>query len=98
MTLSRLDVEIDLVLEEVLDEEDDVGGALGEATHEVGVPLRTEGNVDADPIALGHQAVLEIAADAVEHLEFEGASVDLVVVDERAHLVDDGFIVGGDAA
>src|SRR5258705_316200 len=41
---------------------------------------------------------LEVAADAVEHLELEGMLVDLVLVDEVAHLVDDGLVVGGDAA
>ena len=87
-----------LVLEEVFGEEEDVGGALGEAAHEVGVPLGAEGDVDADAIAFGGEAALEVAADAVEHLELEGVLVDLVLVDEVAHLVDDGLVVGGDAA
>ena len=87
-----------LVLEEVFREEEDVGGAFGEAAHEVGVPLRAEGDVDADAVALGGELALEVAADAVEHLELEGVLVDLVLVDEVAHLVDDGFVVGGDAA
>src|SRR5258707_3768696 len=92
------DKALPLVLEEVFGEEEDVGGALGEAAHEVGVPLRAEGDVDADAVALGGEAALEIAAYAVEHLELEGVLVDLVLVDEVAHLVDDGLVVGGDAA
>src|ERR1700674_5170194 len=87
-----------LVLEEVFGQEDDVGGAFGEAAHEVGVPLRAEGDIDADAVALGRETALEIAADAVEHLELEGMFVDLVVVDEGAHLVDDGLVVCRDAA
>src|SRR5713101_4951384 len=78
--------------------EEDVGGAFGEAAHKVGVPLRAEGDVDAHAIALGGEAALKIAAYAVEHLELEGVFVDLVVVDEGAHLVDDGLVVSGDTA
>jgi hypothetical protein len=59
------------VLEEVFDEEEDVGGAFGKAAHDVGVPLRAEGDVDADTVALGGELALEVAADAVEHLELE---------------------------
>ena len=87
-----------LVLEEVFGEEEHVGGALGEAAHEVWVPLRAEGDVDADAVALGGEAALKVAANAVQHLELEGMLVDFVVVDEGAHLVDDGLVVGGDAA
>src|SRR5450631_1556955 len=58
-----------LSLEEVLGQEEDVGGTLGEATHEVGVPLGAEGDVDADAVALLDKPALEVAADAVEHLE-----------------------------
>ena len=86
-----------LVFEEVFYEEEDVGGAFGQAAHEVGVPLRAKGDVDADAVVFGGQATLQVAADAVEHLEFEGFFVDPVVVDEGAHLVDDGFVVGGNA-
>jgi hypothetical protein len=87
-----------LTLEEVFGEEEDVGGAFGEAAHEVGVPLRSEGNVDADAEALGGEFALEVAADAVEHLELEGGFGEVVLGDEAGELVDDGFVVGGNAA
>src|SRR5215472_13353869 len=83
--------------EEVFGEEEDVGGAFGEAAHEVGVPLGAEGNVDADAIALGDELALQVAADAVEHLELEGGFFDAVHFDEVAEVVDDGLVVGGDA-
>src|SRR6266481_10051884 len=86
-----------LVLEEVFGQEEEVGGAFGEAAHEVGVPLGAEGDVDAHAVAFVGEAALEIAAYAVEHLKLEGMLVDLVLVDEVAHLVDDGLVVGGDA-
>src|SRR5277367_1783540 len=81
-----------LVFEEVFGEEENVGGAFGEAAHEVGIPLRAEGDIDTDAVALGGEATLEVAADTVEHLEFKGVLVDFVLVDEVAHLVDDGFV------
>jgi len=87
-----------LVLEEVFGQEEDVGRAFGEAAHEVGVPLGAEGDVDADAEALGGEFALEIAADAVEHLELEGVFVDIVLADEGSHLFDDDLVVGGDAA
>jgi hypothetical protein len=87
-----------LVFEEIPGQEEDVGGAFCEAAHEVGVPLVAEGDVDADAVALGGEFALEVAADAVEHLEFEGGFLDAAFVDGAAHLLDDGFVVGGHAA
>jgi len=89
---------LSLTLEEVLGEEEDVGGTFCEAAHEVGVPLRTEGNVDADAEALRGELALEVAADAVEHLELEGGFGNVVLGDEAGEFVNDGFVVGGDAA
>src|SRR5207248_8832423 len=97
-TCKRIADPHDLVLEEVFCEEEDVGGAFGEAAHEVGVPFRAEGDIDADAVALGGEAALEIAADAVEHLELEGVFVDFVLVDEVAHLIHDRLVMGSDAA
>src|SRR5215472_4325690 len=79
--------------EEVFGEEEDVGGAFGEATHEVGVPLGAEGDVDADAVALRDELALQIAADAVEHLKLEGGFFDTVDFDEVAEVVDDGLVV-----
>ena len=84
--------------EEVARQEEDVGGAFGQPAHEVGVPLGAEGDVDADAVALADELALQVAADAVEHLELEGWSFDLVRVSEAAEFVDDGLVVGGDAA
>ena len=51
-------------------EEDQVGRPLGEAAHEVAVPLVAEGNVDPQLLALADQPDLLLVADAVEHLQF----------------------------
>jgi len=86
------------VFEEVFGQEEDVGWSLGEAAHEVGVPLCAEGDVDADAETFGDEGALEVAADAVEHLELEGGFVEAGGGDEVSHVVDDGVVVGGYAA
>ncbi len=87
-----------LVAQEVSGEKEDVGGTFGETPHEVGVPFGTEGDVDADAEAFSGKFALEIAADPVEHLEFKGVLVDVVLADEGAHGFDDALVVGGDTA
>ena len=67
-----------LLAEKVLGDEEHVGGALGEAAHEVGVPLAAEGRVDADVVALGDERALQIAADTKQHLKLEFAGCDVV--------------------
>jgi hypothetical protein len=86
---------MELVFEEVLGQKDDVRGAFGQTAHEVGIPLGTKGKVDADPEALGSEAALEVATDAVQHLKLEGRFVDVVLANEGSHLLNDGFVVGG---
>ena len=77
--------------------EEDVGGALGEAAHEVGVPLVAEGNVDADVVAFFDELLLEVATDAVEHLEFEAGGRDVVFFGVGFGGFDHFFIVCGEA-
>src|ERR1035437_1313814 len=52
-------------------EEHHVGRAFSQAAHEVRVPLATIGHVDPDPIARLDELLLQVAPDAVEHLELE---------------------------
>jgi|HubBroStandDraft_1064217.scaffolds.fasta_scaffold00870_16 hypothetical protein len=52
-------------------DEQDIGRPLAQPPHEVGIPLAAEGNVDADAPAVTRELSLQVAADAVEHLEFE---------------------------
>ena len=82
--------------EQVSQDEEDVGRALGEAAHEVGIPGVAVRDVQAEAKAVGDQHALEIAADAVQHLEFEGgggaAAAGGVLEDE----VDHAGIVGGE--
>src|SRR6202030_1879821 len=57
--------------EEIAGEEDDVGGALGEATHEPRIPERPVGNQDGGAIAFLREAQLLGTLNAVEHLKFQ---------------------------
>lgn len=58
-------------MEEGSDDEEEVGGALGEAASEIGVPSFAEGEIDSDFVSFVFQLGLEVAADAVKHLPFE---------------------------
>src|SRR5215510_9770862 len=61
------------------DHKHDIGGAFGEAAHEVWKPLTTEGDVHADPISFLYEVGLQIAADAVQHLKLETIPRDSVI-------------------
>ena len=57
--------------EEILRDEQHVRGTLGQAAHKVRVPLRAERDVNANAPSVLHQLFLQVAADAVQHLELE---------------------------
>src|SRR5690606_2500519 len=59
-----------------IDNEEKVRRPLGHAPHEVRIPSLAEGNVDAQVPAVVDDLLLEVAADAVEHLELEVAGGD----------------------
>src|SRR5262245_29439355 len=59
------------VADDALQYECDVGGPFAEAAHEIGIPLLAERHVDAHAIAFLHERRLQIAPDAVKHLELE---------------------------
>ena len=50
-------------------DEADIGRALAEPPHEIREPLLAERHVDAHPVALGDERGLQIAPDAIQHLE-----------------------------
>src|ERR1035437_7842444 len=77
--------------------EDEVRRTLGETAHEIWIPLRAERHVDAQPVALTRELLLEIAPHAVEHLEFETRALDPLLGGKRGRDRDDGGIVGRDA-
>ena len=61
-----------LLPEEIRHKEPDVRRAFRKAAHEVGIPLRAKWNVNAHGVTFFHESFLQVAADAVEHLKFDG--------------------------
>ncbi len=86
-----------LLVEQVFCDEEGVGGSFGEAAHEVGIPLGAEGDVDAHVEPVVDEGFLQVAADAVEHLELEGLRVDVALADEGFGGCDHLLVVCGDA-
>src|SRR5687768_5279943 len=82
--------------EHAAENEQDVGGPLGEPAHEIRIPLGPVRHVDAQSIALSQQPALEIPPDAEQHLELEAVLTDVALAREGADALDHVRIVGGD--
>ncbi|CUR61440.1 hypothetical protein NOCA1240543 [metagenome] len=78
------------------EEEGEVLGLLGEAAHQVAVPLGAVGDVDAHRLACGRETLLLLGADAVEHLELVGPRAATEAARERGGDLDHPRVVGGD--
>src|SRR5579871_6263935 len=70
-----------------------IGRTLPQPPHEVRIPLSAERNVDAHAPALTHEALLQVAPNPVEHLEFEGIGSDLLAGREGLGFEDDVLVV-----
>src|SRR2546430_11291217 len=86
---------LSLVSKQVLSNKQCVGGAFCQTSHEVGIPFGAKRDVDPHPPSLSYQGLLQIAADAVKHLEFKGIARNAVLCSEGLGLVDDFFVMGG---
>src|SRR6185437_4574862 len=84
------------LLYEILEEEEQVCRTFGEAAHEVRVPLRAEGDVNAHAPALAGEPLLQVAADAIEHLELESVGGDAAGAGIGEGRINDALVVGGD--
>lgn len=81
---------------EVAEDEEKVGGPFGQAAHEVGVPGVAVRDVEAKAVAGGDEHALEVAADAIEHLEFEGGRAAAGAGGVFEDDVDHAGVVGGE--
>src|SRR5256885_1125641 len=54
-----LPADVQRLAEHAARDERDVGGTLGEAAHEVGIPLRAEGHVHSHAVAVAHERILQ---------------------------------------
>src|SRR5262245_11328096 len=92
--LRRPELQLGLTLaEQAAKDETDVRGTFSEAAHEVWEPLPAERNVHPHTEAFGHERRLEIATDAVQHLELESILRDPLSSDQRLGPLDDLGIV-----
>jgi len=78
---------------QVADKKNNVCGALSQASHEIGIPVRAVGNVDADIVAIPSKLLLQIAPYAVQHLEFERVFRDISDLNEFLRGLDYARIV-----
>src|SRR4030095_1052538 len=61
-----------LFAKEIRDKEPNVRGSLSKTTHEIGIPLRPEGNINTHRIAVFHKPFLQVTSNTVQHLELNG--------------------------
>src|SRR5580765_837335 len=82
--------------EHAAQDEPDVRGPFAQTAHEVRVPVAAEGQIDAHAVAVRDQACLQVAADAVQHLELESIGGDALLGRPPAGEIDHGRVVRGD--
>src|SRR5580693_6511583 len=83
--------------QEVLGNEQHVRRTLGQPPHQIRIPFGSERNVDSHSPSVASQALLQIAADAVKHLELKGVSRNSLFGSERFGLINDVFVMGSQA-
>src|SRR6266540_992282 len=75
-------------------DECDVRGPLREPSHEVRIPLAAIGHVDAYAPTAPQQALLEIAANSVKHLELKPIASDALLARDADRPSQDRLVVG----
>ncbi len=83
--------------EQILQNKNRVGRTLCQAAHEVGIPLRSEGNVHAAAPAFLDQALLKVAADAVQHLKLKCRRRNFFFLRELNRRANHAFVMRGHA-
>src|SRR5215212_8473165 len=83
----------DHLLEQIAGQKRDVRWALGQAAHQIRVPLSSKGNVHTHPVAFANKAVLQITSNPVKHLEFVARRRYLILPDKPLRLSYDRLVV-----
>src|SRR6202165_5540646 len=81
--------------DEAADAQQQAGGVSRQPPHQVRIPLGSVGHVDPNAIAFPQEPVLQIAADAVEHLELETVRGNLALTGKVLSRLDQPIVVGG---
>src|SRR5580658_10938191 len=79
--------------QQVACQEEDVGRPLRKPPHEIWIPRLAVWHVQPEPVSFVNQPLLNIAANAVKHLEFEGVARDLARLYEAFGLFHDLFVM-----
>src|SRR2546430_15103739 len=87
-----------LALQKVLHQEQNIRGALRQTPHEVRIPLRAKRHIDSDSEAQLRQPSLQVAPDAIEHLELERSLRNTLLTHELQQLLDDRLVMRRDPA
>src|SRR4051794_8077831 len=87
----------ELTPEEVAKDEEHVRRTLSQSPHIVGIPRAAERYIHPEPKSLAHQLSLQVATNAVEHLEFERIARDSVRRNEAFHLFDHRLVMRRDS-
>src|SRR6266705_1107924 len=80
--------ELPTLLEDTADDEHHVRRPLAAPAHEIWKPFASEGNVHPDAVTRLLQHRLQIAADAVEQLEFESIGRDVLLARPVSREID----------
>src|SRR5438270_13251989 len=83
------------LFEQVLQDKQCVGRAFRQSPHEIGIPFMAEGDVDAYPPAFFRELLLQIAADAIEHLTLERLGGVVLGFSEINGRPDHVLVMGG---
>src|SRR5687768_7479982 len=84
----------ELLFEETGDKKPDIRRAFRQAAHKIGIPVRPEGDVDPYRIAFPGKLLLQITADAIQHLEFETGFWQAHFLGVGTRKSDPFFVVG----
>src|SRR5579871_3494275 len=74
-------------------QEEDIGRPFRQPPHKIWIPRLAVRNVEPQSVSFVNQLPLDVAADAIEHLEFEGVARDLARLHEALGLLDDPLVM-----
>src|ERR1035438_3063507 len=81
--------------QQVTHQEEDIGRPLRKRPREIWIPRLPVWDIQTQPVSFVNQPLLDIAANAVEHPEFEGIARDLARLHETLGLFDDLLVMRG---
>src|SRR5437870_1972517 len=74
-----------------------IGRTLGQAPHEIGVPVSAVGHVDSHAVTVSYQLLLQVAPYAVQHLKLKSVRRKVSLLSELNGRRDHVLIVSRDA-